>query len=158
MAFKYSAHSLRQRRTLHPYLRLIFDQVLLKHDFKMDQGGRSEKQQWANFNAGVSKVKPPKGKHLIRKRTGDDAACSYAVDVCPYIGGKRLATDKAGFGAAQKAQFAWFLSAVAAVGDRVLEGSGYRLRFGVDWDCDGEILTDQKFQDWFHVELVRLTP
>ncbi|KKL63600.1 hypothetical protein LCGC14_2173520, partial [marine sediment metagenome] len=49
-----------------------------------------------------------------------------------------------------------FLGGVREVADRGLEGSGYQLRFGINWDRDAEILTDQKFDDWFHIELEKV--
>lgn len=157
--YKYGAKSNRQRRSLHPLLQLIFLKVLLVHDHSLDQGGRTWGRQLYLYNAKPqrTKLKPPAGRHLLRKDpTGMvKTLCSFAVDTTPWIEGRPLATNAKRFGPAQKAQFAWFLGIVATIGREVLEGTGWRLRFGVNWDEDEVILTDQKFNDWFHVEMVR---
>lgn len=56
------------------------------------------------------------------------------------------------------AQFAYFLGVLKEAARPILEAHAlhskrYRLRMGIDWDRDGTILTDQRFNDWFHVEL-----
>jgi len=154
----YSQHSIKQRATLHPLLRNILDEVLITDDLRIDQGGRTDEEQWAVFNSGASTLHPPDGQHLIREveYNGEIISCSLAADICPYINGKRLATDAENFGPYQMSQFTWFLRKVKEVGDRLLEGTGYKIRFGIDWDGDNEILTDQSFQDFFHVELIKV--
>ncbi|KKN39083.1 hypothetical protein LCGC14_0746790, partial [marine sediment metagenome] len=68
--FKYSQHSLREWSTLHPCLQLILDKVLMTNDFRIDQGGRTEREQWDYYKKGTSKLHPPDGKHLIKKLSG----------------------------------------------------------------------------------------
>ena len=156
--YNYSPHSLAQRRSLQPHLREVLSRTLETDDHRIDQGGRSDDEQWAYYNAGTSTLRPPNGKHLIQSD-----GYAYAADVCPYLNGVRLATDKENFGPYQMAQFAWFLRKVKEVSIvylaeiEAISGERWELRFGVDWDGDNEILTDQKFQDWFHVELVKLS-
>ncbi len=154
--FKLGRKSRAQHKTLYPWLQSILLKVLLKHDFSEDQGGRTEKEQWKVFNKGTSTIHPPQGKHLLRKDPSGDfiGVWSYAVDITPYINGKKLATHGQQFGYAQRAQFAYFLGIVKAEADRVLEGTGWEIRLGVNWDMDYEILSDQDFDDWFHIELV----
>ena len=154
--YKYSNHSLKQVGKVHPYLRQILNEVLETDDFKVLQGGRTEKEQNQLFIAGFSKLRPPNGKHLIQS----DGYC-YAVDIVPFINGIQLATDPESFNATKQAQFAWFLRRVQDVGESYLDmikfngGDKWKLRLGINWDGDGEILSDQKFDDWFHVELIK---
>jgi len=142
-------------KDVFPLLVNILNKVLETDDFSVDQGGRTEAQQWEAFNSGHSKVHPPDGNHLIKKLPGMDREYAFAVDICPYLNGKRLATDEKNFGPYQMAQFAWFLRKVKCVGEELLKDTGWKLRFGIDWDSDMEILTDQTFQDWFHVEIIK---
>ena len=79
---------------------------------------------------------------------------SYAADLVPWIKGKALVTTEGGFGPDQRAQFAYFLGLAKMTAEEVLWGTGWEFRLGINWDMDDEILTDQSFDDWFHVELV----
>ncbi len=156
--FKLGSHSKVQHHTLYPWLQLIVLKMLLKHDLREDEGGRTEQRQWDLYNADPPRttVHPPKGNHLMREDpSGDfDGLWSYALDATPYINGKPLATAGKQFGYAERAQFAYFLGMLKSEADRVLEGTGWEIRLGVNWDMDYEILTDQDFDDWFHCELV----
>ncbi len=155
--YRYGRKSKNQIYRVYPYFQLIMRRVLLTDDHSIDQGGRTIGQQKEFFDRGASKLRPPKGKHLLRtdptRQFGGTWA--FAVDACPYINGKRLATGRVRFGPAQQAQFAWFLRRVEQEGHRILDGTGWALRFGVNWDGDVEILTDQGFDDFFHVEMIR---
>ncbi len=156
--YKYGSKSEAQLRTLYPFLQLVMLRTLIVHDHSLDQGGRSEAQQLALYNAKPqrSKLKPPAGKHVMRPDpTGRvEGLWSFAVDTTPFINGRRLATSVQVFHAARQAQFARFLGIIETNGRDVLQGTGWHLRFGINWDEDAEILTDQKFDDWFHVEVV----
>ena len=155
-AYRYGERSLAQRATLHPHLRRILERVLEEEDHAILQGARSEAEQWAAFRAGRSRLHPPAGPHLVRAD-----GWAYAADIVPCLHGRPIETGAEGFGPIQQAQFAWFLRGVRETGRayfadlRESTGERWRLRFGIDWDEDGEILTDQSFQDWFHVELLR---
>lgn len=156
--YKLSTHSKTQRHTLYPWLQLTLNRALLKHDFRIDQGGRTDKEQWDLFNHDPPRTRlhPPNGKHLLRRDPSGEISglWSFAADICPYINGKRLDTSAKGFGPTQQAQFAYFLSMVKAEADIVLMGTRWELRLGINWDSDAEIISDQAFDDWFHVELV----
>jgi hypothetical protein len=156
MGYKFSNHSKEQLMTIHPFLQLIIIKALAKHDLKVRQGGRPEKEQWEAFNAGRSKLAPPKGKHLLRPDPSGqfDGLWSLAGDVEPFVNGKPLRTVGASFTGTEQAKFAWFLGLLSNIAEEVLEGTEWQLRFGVNWDMDAEILSDQDFDDWFHVELV----
>ena len=157
MAFHYGRRSLEQRSMVYPWLQLILEKTLAVHDHSIDQGGRSEEQQREYHRLGVTTLLPPDGAHLLKPDPTSQffGRWSFAVDVCPYINGRRLATDRAGFGHMQKAQFIRFLAIIEQIGRNVLGDTRWALRFGINWDMDEEILTDQTFQDYFHVEIVQ---
>ncbi len=154
--YTYGRKSTEQRRLLHPWLQLVLLKTLALHDHSVDQGGRTDTEQWEVYNRGASTLHPPDGKHLLGQDPAKEfnGAWSFAADVCPYINGQRVATSKDAFGPVQQAQFAYFLATLKAVADSVLSGTGWEIRLGVNWDMDAEILSDQDFDDWFHVELV----
>ena len=156
--YKYGRKSKAQKRSLYPWLQLILMKVLLRHDHSIDQGGRTDKRQWALYNHKPPRttLHPPNGKHLLRYDPSGEfkGKWAFAADVCPYINGRRLATGAKSFGPNQKAQFAFFLSMVQLEAEHVLKGTGWKIRLGINWDMDAEILTDQRFDDWFHVEIV----
>lgn len=157
MSYTFGKKSQKQLDTLYPILQNIFLQVLETDDFSVDQGGRTDEQQWEYYNKGTSTLHPPNGKHLLKKcpfLQSDEKLYAFAADVTPWIKGKRLATHGSAFGVEQGAQFAWFLRKMKEVADELLKGGPWRLRFGINWDSDEEILTDQNFDDWFHLELV----
>ena len=86
---------------------------------------------------------------------------AYAADLEPYINGKPIATDPESFKGVQMAQFAFFLGILKETADRYLNdyyhqtNQRFVMRLGINWDQDAEILSDQDFDDWYHVELVR---
>lgn len=155
--FTFGRGSRRELATIYPWLQLILIKTLERHDLGIIQGGRTDGEQWDVFNKGSSTLHPPDGKHLLREDplVYFEGKWSFAADVIPYINGRSLATHGSNFGPSQRAQFAYFLGILKEVADNVLAGTGWDIRLGVNWDMDAEILTDQDFDDWFHIELVR---
>lgn len=179
MAYRFSQHSQRELGTLHPQLREILETVIVTDDFRVDQGGRTPDEQQAMFEDGrttlpgyVDGHPNPKANHL----THEDG-WSYAADIWPYVGGRRVNVPewaeierRVQAGDARQwlqdavgayAQFSWLMRKVKEVAYPILEAhrqitnDRYVVRFGLDWDGDGEILTDQGFDDYPHVELRR---
>lgn len=168
---QFSAHSISQMEHLHPLLLGVLNAAIVGVDFRIDQGARTEEQQAENVRNGVSTTM--NSWHIVQ-----DDGYAYAADLWPYVHGRRLvvptwteierrviAGGARGFiqdAVAKYAQFAWMMRHVKEVGDRYLDahlqntGERWVLRFGVDWDGDGEILTDQGFDDYPHVELRRV--
>lgn len=114
--------------------------VLQHHDCKVVWGYRNEAQQNELFAKGLSKVKFPNSAHNK----------GLAVDLMPYVceNGKvrglvDVKTDL------DRAKFAYFVGLVMGIAKEL----GIILVSGIDWDGDGEILSDQTFQDWMHFEL-----
>jgi len=102
-------------------------------DFSIIQGHRGMAEQNRYYDLGKSKVKFPDGKH--------NKIPSQAVDAAPYVNGKT----------------SWNKFHCAVLAGIILTCAhrrGIKLRYGGNWDMDTEFLTDQKFQDLVHYELV----
>ena len=119
--------------TCHGNLQTVFNRVIEIIDCSVVEGYRDEETQNRYFNEGKSKVKYPNGKHNRNPSDG--------IDVCPYINGS-LSWD---------ARHCLFFAGIV-IG--ISEMMGIKLRWGGDWDMDGEPVTDQEFQDLVHFELV----
>lgn len=102
-------------------------------DITLLDGYRSRERQQRMYDAGLSKLKPGKSKHNIRP--------AQAVDFQPYP--RPISNEKL-----------WAaLGYIVGRGMGIADDLGFQLRWGGDWDRDGE-LTDQEFDDGFHVELL----
>lgn len=139
----------------HPLLRRIIRHAARRDPLRVLNCLRTEDEQRVLVDRGFSKTM--KSLHLAQ---ADGYA--HAVDIVPLINGKPIDTTAQGFGVQQACQFAWFLRAVYESGRLITGrwlnsmGEDWKLRFGVNWDMDKELLTDQGFDDYFHVELRRL--
>ena len=107
-------------------------------DFSAICSIRSERDQTIAFNNGKSKVSWPNSKHNVLK-PGD---YSEAVDLVPYINNK-ISWDK---------NHCIALSGIILAVGKI---QGYTIRWGGNWDLDGEPITDQDFQDLVHYEMFR---
>jgi len=121
-------------------------------DFGVAQCERTIIQQQLYFDNGKSKVNPKaydtieellsKGKHIvdgvIRKK-------SDAVDIYAYVNG-RANWDKA--------SLCYLGGVITSTANRLFneERISNKIRWGGNWDNDGEIITDQLFQDLPHYE------
>lgn len=102
-------------------------------DFSIIKGHRFQGEQNRCYMLGKSKVKWPNSKH--------NELPSEAVDVVPYINGK------ASWKKSHCCVLAGVILACAAK-------QGIKIRWGGNWDMDGEPITDQDFQDLVHFGLV----
>jgi peptidoglycan L-alanyl-D-glutamate endopeptidase CwlK len=105
-------------------------------DFKITESHRSAERQKALFDQGRSKIDGfhKKGKHNYNP--------SKAVDIAICVPRKpKLAYDLCN------------LSMVAGFIIAAGKQLGVEIRWGGNWDGDGEILTDQSFDDLCHFEL-----
>lgn len=104
-------------------------------DFGIAEGHRSLERQKELFDEGKSKVDgvTRKGKHNYTP--------SQAVDVYAFINGRASWEGSS-------------LLFIAGVIFSCASELGLRLRWGGNWDQDGEIVTDQKFQDFPHFEIL----
>lgn len=132
---RWGKQSLAVYGTLHPLLQHYMDRVLQEvADISLIEGHRGQAKQNEYFYGTPqrSKLPWPKGKH--------NQLPSPAVDFRPYPMPDR--NEKL-----------W--ASLAYIAGRVIQMANedcYEIRWGGDWDRDGD-LTDQDFDDLFHLEL-----
>ncbi len=135
---KWGANSKRHYDTLDPRLQRIMDRVLHEvADISITCGFRGEADQNRLFDERKSRVRFPQSKH--------NNYPSVAVDFQPWPYPERE-------------EKLW--AALAYVAGRAVEigiEEGIALRWGGDWNCNGD-LTDQHFDDLFHLEIVESPP
>ena len=100
-------------------------------DFSVIESFRDKDTQNRYHQQGKSKLPWPHGKH--NKNPSD------AVDLVPYINGK-ISWDS---------RHCTFLAGVILAAAKCI---GVEIRWGGNWDMDGEPITDQEFQDLVHYE------
>lgn len=113
----------------HPLLQKLFNEVVTDFDCVILEGRRGKADQTKAFNGGFSKA-----------RFGDSAhnySPAIALDVCPY---PLNWEDRQAFIALAKVVLA------------KAKALGIPLRWGGDWDGDGD-MTDQSLMDLPHYEL-----
>ena len=155
----YSASSRKVLDTLHPDLKLVLEHVLRKHDHKLLEGRRSRATQANYVKLGVSKTM--NSKHVPPPDLSEEDQkvwLSLAVDVTPYPvpedWGKLsdiLNCDPEARDRAWKARVQFYTFARSMLD--TAEELGIGLRWGGDWDMDGDFL-DQDFDDLVHFELI----
>ena len=125
-----SKKSLQALSTCCPELQAIVKQVILILDFSVIYGYRDGAKQDELFEQGLSKKKGGESKHNEQP--------SEAVDLAPYpINWK------------DSARFYVLASAMITMAHML----GYVIRWGGDWDSDGD-LSDQSFMDLGHFEYI----
>lgn len=131
---KFSKKSQANLATCHSDLQRLFNHVIKYDDCTILEGHRSEERQNKLFADGKSQLKFPDGKH--------NKTPSEAVDVvpCPVD----FSNDVKSL-----ARFYNFIGKVEVYA-RLM---GIPLRFGADWDRDGDY-KDQTFDDLVHIELL----
>jgi len=104
-------------------------------DFAIAEGYRNDAKQHEYFVKGSSKLDAgnPKAKHNQKP--------AKAFDAVPYIDGSY---------SYRKAHCCVLAGIIQAAAIKI----GYRVRWGGNWDMDGEPITDQDFQDLVHYEEV----
>ena len=135
MPYYFSKRSIERLNTCDPRLVALFNRVISLGliDMTVIWGHRGEKEQEEMFRTGRSRVKWPHSKH--------NSMPSKAVDVAPYVNGKPSWNDK-------------HCSFLAGIVMTVADEMGIKVRWGGNWDMDGEPITDQRFDDLIHYELV----
>lgn len=137
--YRLSQTSCERLSTCHNDLILIVHESigLSAVDFGVAEGHRSLERQKILFAKGKSKVKKSKHNHTP----------SLAVDLYAYV------DDKASW---NTEHLCYIAGVVTSVADRLhKEGKiKHRVRWGGNWDNDGEIVNDQSFIDLPHYELI----
>ncbi len=130
MSYRFGSRSKSCLATAHPQLVTICEEVIKISDFSVLCGYRDEATQNALNHQGLSKKKWPNSKH--------NDFPSKAIDVAPYpIDWNDTLAFARLFGIFQG----------------VAHSKGVKLRWGGDWDGDGES-NDQSFMDLGHIELL----
>lgn len=104
-------------------------------DFAVIEGRRSKERQNGFYNSGKSRVQWPNGKHNVLNK----ADLANAYDIAPVVNGKLSWGQK----------HCIHLAGVIISAGKCL---GIKIRWGGNWDMDGEPITDQDFQDLVHFE------
>ncbi len=142
---KFSKRSKEKLSTCHPDLIKIANKAieLSRIDFGISEGNRSLKRQKELYDQGKSKVDG------IRKRGKHNHSPSLAFDIYAYTGGKVSWETK---------HLCYLGGFIIGLSEKMLEDGEitHRLRWGGNWDMDGEIISDQTFQDLPHFELRKI--
>lgn len=133
MSRKWGRRSLEVYNELDPRLQEWCDRMLHEvGDCSLIEGHRNKHDQNTMFRTGFSHLRWPLGKHNRKP--------SLAVDMQPYPR------------PAQTPKLWAALGYMAGRGEDIAKDMGLTLRWGGDWDSDGD-LTDQDFDDLFHWEI-----
>jgi peptidoglycan L-alanyl-D-glutamate endopeptidase CwlK len=137
--YDYGKTSKARLETVDPRLQLVFRAALAQGlmDISIIQGVRPQEEQDLFYKEGKSKVQWPNGKHNV-KEPGEK---SKAVDAAPFINGK-ISYDHR--------HCCYLAGLIQGIGRSL----GINIRWGGNWDQDGEPVTDQDFQDLVHFEIV----
>lgn len=135
---KFGKKSLYHLERIHPDLKRVLIKALELNliDISVIESIRPKETQNRYFTEGKSKVQWPNSKHNI-ENVGE---LSEAFDAAPYVNGISWNKDHC-----------IFLAGVILSVSRML---GVKIRWGGNWDCDLEPITDQDFQDLVHYERI----
>lgn len=130
-------------KTLHKDLQIILhhaDRMKLMQ-FGISEGHRTVERQMQLFKEGKTKIDG------IKKLSKHNYNPSLAVDLFA------LKDGKADF---NKDNIIYLAGIIVALSEMFYERgmTSYQIRWGGNWDRDGEIITDQDFDDLVHFELV----
>ena len=139
MKYSYGRKSSEALITASLNLQVVFYEALAMGliDISAIEGRRKKARQNRLFAINKSKVRWPNSKHNVLNP--NDLA--HAVDAAPFVDGK--ISDN------------WYhciylAGVIQACGEKL----GIPIRWGGNWDRDGEPITDQDFQDLWHYEEV----
>ena len=145
MKYIFSTHSKEALLSCHTDLQLIAEASLQRTqvDFAVVEGHRSIARQKLLYEAGKSKIDgvSKKGKH--------NYSPSLAFDICAIVRGKA---------SWRECYLAYLGGVITATAAELLVKHKIKhcLRWGGNWDGDGEIITDQSFIDMPHFELQQI--
>lgn len=145
---KFGRASLERRETIHSDLQKILDLTIERMDFSIVEGRRDRETQDKYFYGTPkrSHLKWPEGKHCVdpdKPRDPTEPEKAHAADIIPYPQGynERAMMVLAGFVLAAAAE-------LKARGE-----TRYDIRWGGDWDRDGDFDDNGLFDPW-HFELI----
>ncbi len=141
--FKLSKKSLAKLSTCHKDLQLIINTAISISDidFGISEGHRSielQKKYYAESKSQIDGINK-KGKHNYNP--------SLAVDIYLWINSKASWDNET---------LSYVSGLIHGVSEMLLKDNkiAHRIRWGGNWDMDGQILTDQTFDDRPHFELI----
>lgn len=152
---KFGQKSLGKLNTVHADLRLIALTVIerSKVDFSIIEGARAFETQLHYFLEGKSKLDPRRTDHFKRAMhvTSEERPKAMAIDIGIYHQNYETRKDII-WDQVHLAYVAGLFDSVAAelYEDGKVE---HLIRWGGNWDNDGIIMKDQRFQDLVHLEL-----
>lgn len=129
MSYSFGSKSRERLQELHPDLQAVLKNAIHIVDFSIICGYRGPEEQNKAYRAGRSKLQYPQSKHNRKP--------SLAVDIAPF---------PIHWGNERRFDF------VAGICLGLAKSMGIRLRYGGDWDMDGELLNNN-FNDLPHLEL-----
>ena len=144
MSYKFGHKSNEKLHSCHPDLQVILETAigLSPIDFGISEGFRAVELQQQYFKEGKSKCDGVniKSKHNYWP--------SLAADIYPFVEGK------ADWNNETLSFLAGFITAIAEMlfKEQIIE---HKIRWGGNWDMDGEMITDQSFDDRPHIELIK---
>lgn len=144
MSYQFSPISNERLATCHPDLIRIMNEAMRVSpiDFGIAEGHRSQKRQRELYLDKKSKCDG------IRIKSKHNSCPSMACDFYPWVNGRARWSNET------LSYLAGLIHGVALMLYERGENT-HVIRWGGNWDQDGEILTDQLFDDRPHIELVR---
>src|SRR3990167_5347863 len=145
MAYSFGNRSKVKLASCHKDLQIIAEEAIKVSmvDFGISEGHRTLEKQLEYFSTGKSKIDG------IKKKGKHNQSPANAFDFYAYIPNKpELSFDIR--------YLCYLVGVITATAQRLLnEGRiTHKVRSGANWDSDGELLTDQDFDDLPHVEIV----
>lgn len=137
--------------TCHPVLQEIMRSAIMftQMDFTILFGYRGEELQNSFYDQGHSKLRFPLSKHNRTDAEGTPEA--WAIDFAPWY------PDSPHIRWGRPNEFRWLSGFIMGFGERIARREGFTLRWGGDWDRDGDhSARDNPFMDLAHIELVEL--
>ena len=140
--YKFGNKSKERLNTCHEDLRLIANIAIQRSqiDFGIAEGHRSVERQYDLYKAGLSKIDG------VNKRGKHNYKPSLAFDIYAWVNG-RSSYDQ---------RYIIFIAGVILAVAKELKEQGRiqtELRWGGNWDGDGQIINDQSFNDLVHFEI-----
>ncbi len=126
---KFGKRSLERLETCDERIQSVMHELIKLMDVTVLEGHRSNERQAELLAAGKSKLGPGKSKH--------NQMPSLAIDIAPWP----IDWDDA-------ERFSY----MAGLAKGIAHAQGVTLRWGGDWDSDGE-LSDNRFNDLPHLEI-----
>ena len=145
MAFQFGNRSKVKLASCHKDLQIIAEEAIKvsQIDFGISEGHRTLEKQLEYFNTGKSKIDG------IKKKGKHNQNPANAFDFYVYVPNKpELSFDIR--------YLCFIVGVITATAQRLLtEGRiTHKVRSGANWDIDGELLTDQNFDDAVHIEII----